>query len=129
MHVLCIDDEAISRRVIREVLRTADITVTEAPDAETGLALLDTLTFDLVLMDLRMPGMDGLSAIRAIRARHDDIASAPVILITADTSGDLTERSAAAGANAMVRKPIDMRVLFDAIAGVMYAGLSAATLS
>ena len=129
MHVLCIDDEAISRRVIREVLRTADIAVTEAEDAETGLALLDTVAFDLVLMDLRMPGMDGLSAIRAIRARRDAAASAPVILITADTSEDLTARSAAAGANAMVRKPVDMRGLFDVIAGVMYGGVSAATLS
>ena len=129
MHVLCIDDEAISRRVIREVLRTADITVTEASDAEAGLALLDTLPVDLILMDLRMPGMDGLAAIRAIRARQDGVASAPVILITADTSEDLTELSAAAGANAMVHKPVDMRVLFDAIAGVMYGGLSAATLS
>ena len=128
MHILCVDDEPISRRVIREVLRTADITVTEAPDAETGLALLDTLPIDLILMDLRMPGMDGLSAIRAIRARQDGVASAPVILITADTSMDLTERSAAAGANAMVRKPVDMRLLFDAIAEVMYGGLSVATL-
>ena len=129
MHVLCVDDEAISRRVIREVLRTADIAVTEASDAESGLALLDTLPFDLILMDLRMPGMDGLSAIRAIRARQDGVATAPVILITADTSADLTARSAAAGANAIVRKPIDMRGLFDAIAEAMYGGVSAATLS
>ncbi len=128
MHVLCVDDEQMNRRIVRELLTAADITMEEAADAEAGLALFDSRPFDLVLMDLRMPGMDGLSAIRSIRARQDDGSSTPVLLVTADTSEDLDERSLAAGANEVVRKPIDMRVLFDAIARTMYAD-SSATLS
>jgi CheY-like chemotaxis protein len=122
MHVLCVDDEPTNRRIIREILLAADIDVTDVEDAETGLALLDTSAFDLVLMDLRMPGMDGLTAVRHIRGRPDGAAATPVILVTADTSADLDDRSRAAGANLVVRKPVDMRVLFDAIAGVMDGG-------
>ena len=125
MHVLCVDDEHMNRRIVRELLTAAEVTMDEAGDAEAGLAMLEARSFDLVLMDLRMPGMDGLTAIRSIRARPDIGSSTPVILVTADTSEDLDERSLAAGANEVVRKPIDMRVLFDAIARVMYAGASA----
>lgn len=128
MHVLCVDDEQMNRRIVRELLTAADVTMEEAVDAEAGLAMFEARSFDLVLMDLRMPGMDGLSAIRKIRARQDVGASTPVILVTADTSEDLDARSLAAGANEVVRKPIDMRILFDAIARVMYSG-SSATLS
>ena len=125
MHVLCVDDEQMNRRIVRELLTAAEITVDEAEDAEAGLALFEQRPFDLVLMDLRMPGMDGLNAIRTIRARPDVGSSTPVILVTADTSEDLDERSSAAGANEVVRKPIDMRNLFDAIARVMYSSGSA----
>lgn len=120
MHVLCVDDEPMNRRVVRELLEAAGLTVEEAPDAKAALDLIETCSFDLVLMDLRMPGMDGLSAVRSIRARKDERSSVPVIMVTADESADLDERSAAAGAEAVVRKPIDMRILFDAIASVVY---------
>ena len=125
MHVLCVDDEQMNRRIVRELLTAAEVTMDEAHDAEAGLALLDAQPFDLILMDLRMPGMDGLSAIRTIREQQGAGPSTPVILVTADTSEDLDARSLAAGANEVVRKPIDMRILFDAIARVMYSGESA----
>ncbi len=121
MHVLCVDDEPTNRRIVRELLAAAEITVAEAADAETGLAMFNSQPFDLVLMDLRMPGMDGLTAIEKIRARPDERSSTPVILVTADVSEGLAERSQTAGANEVVHKPVDARTLFDAIAGVMYA--------
>jgi CheY-like chemotaxis protein len=128
MQVLFIEDDAMNRRVVKDMLSVADVEMSEAPEAETGLAMLDAQPFDLVLMDLRMPGMDGLSAIRRIRARGDAIAAVPIIVVTADTAMDLQERCRAAGADDLLRKPVAMTLLFDAIARAMAERPSAAAM-
>ena len=69
----------------------------------------------MVLVDLRMPGMDGLTAIRHIRARPDAKAKLPIIVVTADTAPDLREQCLAAGADEVIFKPVAMDALFDAI--------------
>ena len=96
MQVLFIEDDAMNRRVVRDMLSVAGVEMSEAPEAETGLAMLDSQPFDLVLMDLRMPGMDGLTAVQKIRARGDAVASIPIIVVTADTAMDLQARCRAA---------------------------------
>jgi CheY-like chemotaxis protein len=116
MQVLFIEDDAMNRRVVKDMLSVAGVEMSEAPEAETGLAMLDAQTFDLVLMDLRMPGMDGLTAVRKIRQRGDAISCIPIIVVTADTAVDLQERCRAAGADDLLRKPVAMTLLFDAIA-------------
>ena len=121
MKVLFVDDEPLNRKVLEEMLGASGIDVSEAPDAAAGLSMMDAERFDVILMDQRMPGIDGLSAIETIRARSDDRAGVPVVLVTADASIDLPERAKAAGADGMVRKPIDMDTLFDAMAGAMFA--------
>ncbi len=63
-----------------------------------------------------MPGMDGLTAVRRIRARTDAAAGVPIIVVTADTAMDLQDRCRAAGADDLLRKPVAMTLLFDAIA-------------
>ena len=70
-------------------------------------------------MDLRMPGMDGLEAIRRIRARPDEKAELPIIVITADTAIDLRERCLEAGADDVLFKPVAMDALFDSIGRVL----------
>jgi CheY-like chemotaxis protein len=126
MQILFIEDDAMNRRVVRDMLSVADVEMSEAADAETGLAMLDSQPFDLILMDLRMPGMDGLTAVRKIRARGDAVAQAPIIVVTADTSMDLQERCRAAGADDLLRKPVAMTLLFDAIARAISERPSAA---
>jgi CheY-like chemotaxis protein len=115
MQVLFVDDDPVNRRVVRDMLATAGVDLIEAPEAETGLAILESRPIDLVLMDLRMPGMDGLTAVRQIRARTDALASIPIVVVTADTALDIQERCLAAGADDLVRKPVAMDRLFDAI--------------
>ena len=115
MQVLFVEDDPMNRRVVADMLRVVGATMTEAPDAEMGLDLIDHRTFNIVLMDLRMPGMDGLTAIRHLRTRTDDKATLPVIVVTADTALDLRERCLAAGANDVLRKPIAMGALLNAI--------------
>lgn len=105
----------MNRRVVRDMLDVAGATMVEAESAEQGLALLGEENVDMVLVDLRMPGMDGLTAIRHIRARGDDKAALPIIVVTADTAIDLRERCLAAGADDVIFKPVAMDALFDAM--------------
>ena len=119
MRILFVEDNAMNRRVVREMLRAADLAMDEAEDGPSALKIIDRETYDLILMDLRMPGMDGLSVIREIRARSDDKAKVPVIVVTADSTLDLDARCRAAGADGLLLKPVSMEALFDAIGAVM----------
>ena len=128
MHILFVDDDSLNRRVVKDMLATAGVEMAEAPEAASGLRMLEERSFDLVLMDLRMPGMDGLEAIRVMRRRPGPGGATPVILLTADTSLDLEERSRAAGANSILRKPVMMTALFDAVAELIAGGSASPTL-
>ena len=105
----------MNRRVVKDMLDVAGVTMVEADSAEIGLRALDTEAFDMLLVDLRMPGMDGITAIGQIRARDDAKASIPIIVVTADTAPDLRERCLAAGADDVLFKPVAMDALFDAM--------------
>jgi len=119
MKVLYVEDDPMNRRVVKDMLAVADVEMSEAEDAQIGLDMIETQRFDLILMDLRMPGMDGLTAIRQIRGRVDDIRSVPVIVVTADATHDILQRCLAAGADDLLRKPVAMNMLFDAIGRVI----------
>src|SRR3546814_3700302 len=101
------------------MLDVAGAAMVGAEDAEQGLALVEQQDFDVALGDLRMPGMDGLSAIRHIRAREDAKAAMPIIVGTADTAHDLRARCLEAGAGEVLFKPVAMDWLFDAIGRLM----------
>ena len=115
MNVLFIEDDRMNRRVVRDMLNVAGATMVEAETAEDGLALIDAQEFDMILVDLRMPGMDGITAIGHIRARGDYKARLPIIVVTADTGVDLRERCLAAGADDVIFKPVAMDSLFEAM--------------
>ncbi|MFZ5746861.1 MAG: response regulator [Pseudomonadota bacterium] len=119
MNILFIEDDPMNRRVVKDMLDVAGATMTEAEDAEAGLREVDRQDFDLVLVDLRMPGMDGIEAIQHLRARGDAKAELPVIVVTADTAVDLRERCMAAGADDVLFKPVAMDALFDSIGRVL----------
>lgn len=119
MNILFIEDDPMNRRVVKDMLDVAGATMVEAPDAESGLRRIDDEDFDVILVDLRMPGMDGLTAIRVIRERQDAKAELPVIVVTADTAIDLRERCIAAGADDVLFKPVAMDALFDSIGRVL----------
>ena len=109
----------MNRRVVRTMLDIAGVDMDEAIGAEIGLRMIDAQDYDLVLMDLRMPGMDGLTAIRQLRARHDEKGRVPVVVLTADMGLDISQSVASVGGDDMLHKPIVMEHLFDAIAGLM----------
>lgn len=122
MRVLFVEDDAMNRRVVKDMLTIVGVAMEEAPDAETGLRMIAAADYDAILMDLRMPGMDGLTAIRHIRARGDSKAITPIIVITADAGLDLRASCLAEGANAVLGKPVAMEALFDALGDTLSAG-------
>lgn len=115
MNILFVEDDAMNRRVVRDMLTVAGASMDEAADAETGLRMIEEGEYDIVLMDLRMPGMDGLTAIRHIRARSDAKSHVPVIVVTADTALDICRDCIDEGADEVILKPVAMNKLFDAI--------------
>ena len=119
MDVLFIEDDRMNRRVVRDMLDVAGASMSEAEDAEQGLAEIDRHEFTIVLIDLRMPGMDGITAIRHIRARGDAKGAVPIIVVTADAAVDLRERCLAAGADDVIFKPVAMDALFESMGRVL----------
>ncbi|TPG46557.1 response regulator [Sphingomonas glacialis] len=119
MDILFIEDDAMNRRVVRDMLDVAGATMIEAESTEIGIGLINNHDFDLVLLDLRMPGTDGFETLRQIRTRNDAKSNLKVIVLTADTAFDLRARCDAAGANEVLFKPVAMDILFEAIGKVM----------
>lgn len=122
MNVLFIEDDRMNRRVVRDMLDVAGATMIEAESAEEGLALIDANDYAMALVDLRMPGMDGITAIGHIRARTDAKARLPIIVVTADAAPDLRERCLAAGADDVLFKPVAMEALFEAMGRILARG-------
>ena len=119
MIALCIDDNALNRTVLASMLTSAEVVVDEAESGEAGLRLVDGRDYDFILVDLRMPGMDGLEVVRAVRSRDDAKAGVAIAIVTADQSIDLAAVCRTAGADAVIPKPVDMTVLFDVVGRIM----------
>ncbi len=122
MKVLFIEDDRMNRRVVRDMLGVAGVDMDEAESAEAGLAMLADAAYDMLLVDLRMPGMDGITAIGHVRARDDAMARVPIIVVTADAAIDLRERCLAAGADEVLFKPVAMDALFEAMGRLLADG-------
>lgn len=119
MNVLFVEDDPMNRRVVKDMLDVAGATMVEAEDGPTGLQRIGEQDFQIVLVDLRMPGMDGITVIENIRSRTDAKARVPIIVVTADTAPDLRERCLAAGADDLLFKPVAMDALFDAMGRIL----------
>lgn len=120
LRVLAADDNPTNRKVLELMLGAAGAEVISVENGEQAVEAWRGGAFDVVLMDLRMPVMDGLDAIRAIRkAEAPGLPRAPIIVVSANTSpGDL-QASTAAGADRHIGKPVRAEALFDAISGVL----------
>ncbi len=122
--VLLTDDNAINRQVVRLFLQPQGAVITEATNGQEALDALGGGDFDLVLLDLHMPVMDGSEAIRLIRASDHAWRDIPVIALTADAMAGDRERLLAMGMSGYVSKPVDQGALLTAI-GVALGGASA----
>ena len=120
LRILAADDNPTNRKVLELMLGAAGAEVTSVENGEQAVEAWRQGGFDLVLMDLRMPVMDGLTAIRAIRkAEGAGLPRAPIIVISANTSPDDLKSSSEAGADRHIGKPVRADALFEAISGVL----------
>lgn len=101
MKVLIIDDNALVRRIIKSIVADPSIEVTEGEDGTDALRLYDLCHPDLVLMDMKMKVMDGLSATKQLVHAHPD---AKVVIVTNYDDDQMREAAKSAGAHALVAK-------------------------
>jgi two-component system, sensor histidine kinase and response regulator len=104
-HILLVEDNEINQQVAREFLERSGMTVTVAENGEEALRILEIQPFDVVLMDLHMPVMDGLEATRRIRL-DERFRDLPIIAMTAAVMAQDRETCLAAGMNDHIAKPI-----------------------
>lgn len=112
--ILIIEDNPANMKLASLLLRHAGHSLLCAVDAETGLTLARSNRPDLILMDIQLPGMDGLAA-TALLKRDPVTAAIPVIALTALAMKDDQERSRAAGCDAYIAKPLRYQQLYDTI--------------
>jgi CheY-like chemotaxis protein len=120
--VLVVDDHPTNREVARLILTSYGCEVVEADDGASAVAAARAAAYDAILMDVRMPGMDGLEATRAIRASDGPCARVPILAVTADVMRDDVERCRTAGMNGHVPKPINPARLMTALMTVLDGG-------
>lgn len=111
LNVLIVDDSKVIRSAIREILELGNIQVTEAGNGKDALELVYSNTPDLVLLDVVMPGMDGISVLKTLRKSYSKL-QLPVILVTSLGSSSEIVQALDFGANDYATKPIDFDVLW-----------------
>ena len=112
--ILIIEDNPANMKLASLLLRKAGHTVLCAVDAETGLTLARASQPDLILMDIQLPGMDGLAA-TALLKQDPVTAAIPVIALTAMAMKEDQEKSQIAGCDAYIAKPLRYQELYAAI--------------
>ena len=112
--ILVIEDNPANMKLAALLLRNAGHSALSAVDAETGLTLARTELPDLILMDIQLPGMDGMAA-TALLKQDPATAAIPVIALTAMAMKEDEEKTKAAGCDAYIAKPLRYHELYAAI--------------
>ena len=115
-HILIIDDEAALRQTMARILQQAGFEVTTAENGEQGLSFIQTTNFDLIFMDLRMPGIAGMDALKLIHAGHPNL---PVILFTAQPDLNSAVEALRNGATDYLLKPLKPQAVIDRARSVL----------
>ena len=116
--ILVVDDNEINLRLASVVLKTAGHAVAGAVDAEQALEMLRHFTPDLILMDIALPGMDGLSLTRRLKA-DERYRGVLIVALTAFAMKGDEQKALDAGCDGYIAKPIDIRRLAQQVAEVM----------
>lgn len=113
-HILIADDGLVMRTVISRKLEEKGYRVIAAPSGIEVMELIESSTFELVILDIHMPGMDGFETLQRLRERFSQI-QLPIIMATSKDEDEDIVRCFEAGANDFVAKPINFPVLFARI--------------
>ena len=116
IRVLVIDDEAIIRMSCKRALPSDEYDVDIVDSGEAGIALFDNHPYDIVLVDLKMPGMDGLQVLETIKKKN---SRQKVIIMTGYNTAELIVESLSSGASHFIEKPFAPDLLHDRIREVL----------
>jgi two-component system sensor histidine kinase/response regulator len=109
--VLVVEDNEVNREVARRFLERLGLKVVVAPDGQAALDACSERDFDLILMDVQMPVMDGLTATRELRKREGDRKRTPIVALTASAMSGELNRCLAAGMDGLLTKPLEVERL------------------
>lgn len=121
--ILIVEDNAMNLELATDLLSLAGHTIRQATTAEEGIRVAAEEVPDLILMDLRLPGMDGFAALRHLRA-NPKTAHVPTVALTAQAMQGDKEAVREAGFNGYISKPIDTAGFTAAVAGWLNGGTS-----
>jgi CheY-like chemotaxis protein len=114
--ILVVEDNEVNMKLMRAVLHLGQYRILEAADAETGLVLTREHHPDLILMDIQLPGMDGLSATRLIKA-DPELKGIPVIALSGFAMEEDKEKAMSIGFSGYIVKPFRVKEFLQTIAG------------
>ena len=112
--VLIVEDNEKNLKLVRDVLKLKGYRVLEAMNATAGLALARNERPDLILMDIQLPDIDGITALKTIR-KDERIARTPVVAVSASAMPDEQQKIVASGFDAYITKPIDMKRFLETV--------------
>jgi signal transduction histidine kinase/ActR/RegA family two-component response regulator len=123
LKLLAAEDNATNQQVLAAVMESLGIDIHIVPDGRQAVEAWEQCPYDLILMDIQMPVMDGIAASRAIRAaeRETGRARTPIVALTANALSHQVEEYLAAGMDGHVAKPIEIAKLYEAISATLNA--------
>jgi DNA-binding NtrC family response regulator len=110
--VLLVDDEREYLEIMSERMRARGMTVTTTESADQALSIIEKQTFDAIVMDFQMPGMDGMEALKAIKTKKPELQ---IILLTGHATVEKTVEAMKIGATDFLEKPADLEALAQKI--------------
>jgi CheY-like chemotaxis protein len=119
--ILVVEDNPMNLELVRDVLTSASMKVVEAHTAQEGLTAASEIKPDLILLDIRLPGMDGYAMLERLKG-NSLTASIPVVALTAQAMVGDREQALAAGFSEYIPKPIDTRTLAAQVRALVGAG-------
>jgi CheY-like chemotaxis protein len=112
--ILVVEDNKLNMKLVNGLIKIGKYRMIEAIDAESGIELIREQRPDLVLMDIQLPGMDGLSATKVIK-EDPDLKDIPIVALTSYAMQGDKEKALAAGCTGYITKPIDTRKFLETV--------------
>ena len=113
--ILVIEDNPLNMKLVKGLLKIGNYQMLEANDAESGIQLIREQQPDLVLMDIQLPGMDGLAATKILK-EDSDLKDIPIVALTSYAMQGDKEKALEAGCSGYIAKPIDTRMFLETLA-------------
>ncbi|MDJ0830076.1 MAG: response regulator [Desulfobacterales bacterium] len=116
--ILLVEDNELNVKLIRALMQLGNIYMFEAGDAEKGIEVARQEMPDLILMDIQLPGMDGLTATRKIKV-DDDLRHIPVVALSGFNDRKDIDKATEAGCDGYIAKPIDVKTFLQDVQGFL----------